>query len=292
MKLINKIIIPLLIVVLLYSCSGPGGDNPGSEYMPDMAHSLAYEANYYDYYYYNTWGGEEEYYAYAKPDKPVANTVPRGYAGIAAGDYERKSAMQGLEMNGSVPYPYEDTEPERLRATNEIITNPFPITEEGMARGKMLYDINCGICHGEKGAGEGYLVSEKNPYAVYPAQPAILTNDTFTYTSNGRLYHAIMHGKNVMGGYADKLSYEERWQVIHYIRSLQAKDRKLVYNESENTLTKDAFPYEVWKLTNPEPEAPEDAVGAIQSDSDNHDHGEDHDHDHDHGHHSHDDHSH
>ena len=39
-----------------------------------------------------------------------------------------------------------------------------------------------------------------------------------------------------MGGYADKLSYEERWHVIHYIRSLQAKDRELTYNGQENTL--------------------------------------------------------
>jgi hypothetical protein len=38
-----------------------------------------------------------------------------------------------------------------------------------------------------------------------------------------------------MGGYADKLSYEERWQVIHYIRSLQAKEAQLQYSEIQNT---------------------------------------------------------
>ena len=39
-----------------------------------------------------------------------------------------------------------------------------------------------------------------------------------------------------MGSYKDKISYEERWQVIHYIRSLQAKEKKLTYNQLENTL--------------------------------------------------------
>jgi hypothetical protein len=39
-----------------------------------------------------------------------------------------------------------------------------------------------------------------------------------------------------MGGYSDKLSYEERWQVIHYIRSLQASSKALFYNEKMNTL--------------------------------------------------------
>lgn len=39
-----------------------------------------------------------------------------------------------------------------------------------------------------------------------------------------------------MGGYGDKLSYKERWNVIHYIRSLQAASKKLEYSEKANTL--------------------------------------------------------
>jgi hypothetical protein len=46
-----------------------------------------------------------------------------------------------------------------------------------------------------------------------------------------------MYGKNVMGSYADKLSFEERWEVIHYIRSLQAKSKNLEYSETANTLS-------------------------------------------------------
>ncbi|MFN0173471.1 MAG: c-type cytochrome [Saprospiraceae bacterium] len=54
---------------------------------------------------------------------------------------------------------------------------------------------------------------------------------------NGRLYFAMVYGKNVMGGYTDKLSYEERWQVLHYIRSLQAKSKNLEYSENANLLS-------------------------------------------------------
>ena len=54
---------------------------------------------------------------------------------------------------------------------------------------------------------------------------------------NGRFYFAMMYGKNVMGGYSDKLSFEERWQVLHYIRSLQAKAKNLEYSETANTLS-------------------------------------------------------
>lgn len=242
MKKSSNIITIVFAVVLFYticSCGGAGVNEPGTEYMPDMGHSIAYEANYYDYYSSNRWGSPEAYYEMAKPRKPVKGTIPRGYAGEAASDNPNAIV---ISPNGSVPYYYDDTEEERTRAMTEITTNPFPITAAGLASAKPLYEINCGICHGNKGDGIGWLVDEKNKSAVYPNQPAILTNDEFTAASEGRLYHAIMYGKNVMGGYADKLSFEERWQVIHYIRSLQAKDRKLAYNETANTLNSVGIP--------------------------------------------------
>lgn len=242
MKKSSNILTLVFAVVLfytIYACGGAHRNDPGTEYMPDMGHSIAYEANYYDYYSWNTWGTEHEYYEMAKPRKPVTGTIPRGYAGEAVSD--NPNALK-VPANGSVPYYYADTEEERTRAMNEITTNPFPITEDGLARAKALYEVNCGICHGNKGDGNGWLVDEKNKNAKYPAQPAILTNDEFTAASEGRFYHAIMHGKNVMGGYADKLSYEERWQVIHYIRSLQAKDRNLAYSETANSLNNVGIP--------------------------------------------------
>ena len=101
--------------------------------------------------------------------------------------------------------------------------------------GKELYDIYCGVCHGTGGTGNGVLYD--GPNAKYPAAPANLVNDEFTVATNGRFYHAIMYGRNMMGGYSDKLSYEERWNVIHYIRSLQAKVKNVPYSEEENGLT-------------------------------------------------------
>ena len=230
---ITTFLIAFALFFVVSACGGPGPNDTGTEYMPDMGHSVAYEANYYDYYKYNRWGGADEYYKMAQPRKPVKGTIPRGNAGHAVSD--NPNAIK-VPPNGSVPYYYADTDAERLRATAEIGVNPFPITKEGLARGKNLYNINCAICHGTKGDGNGWLVDENNPNQAYPAQPAILTNDEFTGASAGRFYHAIVYGKNVMGGYTDKLSYEERWQVIHHIRALQAKDRSLAYSQEKNTL--------------------------------------------------------
>lgn len=250
MKALKHLLVAIVAVVLLNACSPAGGDFAGSEYMPDMAHSIAYESNVYTYYHYNTWDSASTFKRkdLSNPFLPVYGTMPRGYTGIfyATGPAAQKAMMDHLHgknainaistpLNGSVPYYYADTEEERLRATAEIIGNPFPITDAGLARGKALYDIQCGICHGAKGDGLGYLVSDENKNAKYPAQPANFLDSAFVNSSNGRYYHAIMYGKNVMGGYSDKLSFEERWQVIHYIRSLQATSKNLVYNEKTNT---------------------------------------------------------
>jgi len=211
------------IMLFLQSCQQAGVNNTGSEYMPDMGHSVAYEANYYNYYYSNTWGSEDEYYEFAKPKLPVKGTVPRRGNGNG----------YNLPVQGSVPYYYENTEEDRSRAIAELIDNPLPITDEGLIEGKKLYYVFCATCHGDKADGNGYLVRDGG---AYPAQPANFLLEEHVKASNGRYYHAIMHGKNVMGGYSDKISYEERWNVIHYIRSLQAKELKLTYSQIENTL--------------------------------------------------------
>ncbi|WP_235297033.1 c-type cytochrome [Portibacter marinus] len=242
MKKIKNIFWVLVLVIVIigtHSCQQPSGENTGSEYMPDMAHSIAYEANTYAYYYNNTWGSKEDYYEWAKPRKPVPGTIARGAA--SSPDTMRTMNQIRITPNGAKPYYYEDTEEGRAQATAELIDNPFPITDEGLARGQELYDIFCGICHGGAGGGQGYLVREANPAigdegGKYPVQPANFLLEEFIEASNGRYYHAIEYGKNLMGSYKDKLSYEERWQVIHYIRSLQAKSLKLKYDQYENTL--------------------------------------------------------
>jgi mono/diheme cytochrome c family protein len=236
-----NILVSTLIVLLFASCQQPGKNSTGSEYMPDMGHSVAYEANTYGYYSLNRWGTEKEYYNFASPRVPVQNTIARGYAGAENNNTgELSHNSKSYTLNGSVPYYYKDTEEERTRAIAEIIKNPYPITDAGLAKGKELYVIFCGICHGEKGDGAGYLVRDGSKY---PAQPANFLSDEFLATSNGRFYHSIMYGKNVMGGYADKLSYKERWDVIHYIRSLQATSKNLVYTAKANTFNTVDIPF-------------------------------------------------
>ena len=242
LRIKNLIIVCALAMVFFTACQSSDGNQTGSEFMPDMAHSVAYEANVRSGYWANTFdkSSVKTRVDLEKARLPVKGTVPRGSAGNTA-NHEKGNGIR-LPASGSVPYYYEDTEEERTRAMAEIVNNPIPITAAGLETGKMLYNINCAICHGEKIDGNGWLVDENNANQVYPAAPANFLLDEHINATNGRYYHAIVYGKNVMGGYTDKLSYEERWNVIHYIRSLQAKEKGLAYNNLENTFGAGATP--------------------------------------------------
>jgi hypothetical protein len=132
----------------LVQCSPADGNYTGSEYMPDMAHSIAYEPNVNNYYYYHSWGSTEEVAKMSAPRNPVSGTIARGSL-PASGDQSMSSLLDGSKSNNaihhtknaSVPYYYGNTEEERQRATKEITSNPVALSEKGMSEGKYLYTV-------------------------------------------------------------------------------------------------------------------------------------------------------
>lgn len=234
MKKQNILLIAALAVVVMMtsSCSSSGGESTGSEYMPDMAHSIAYEINTSNYYHLNQYTEDSNYQKLVMPRKPVAGTMPRGAAGVKSVNTEAlMDDMMGKPSNGYRAYYYKDTEADRTKASADPeLDNPYTeFSDAQLDKGKELYEVYCGICHGEKADGNGYLVRDANPVkgdegGKYPAQPSNLVQGEYLTAKDGRFYHAIMYGKNVMGSYKDKLSYDERWLVINHIRTLQGKD--------------------------------------------------------------------
>ncbi len=257
-KTISLVAASFALIAGLESCSTKASGNfPGREYMPDMAHSVAYESNTFVFYNQNRWGGEEGYTAFYKKyiqgAKAPNNTVARGQR----------------------PHHYEDTEPERTRAMAEITENPIkPATEaelaKVLAKGKNLYNIYCGVCHGETGNGNGVLYNGGD--GKYPNAPANYLSKDFLEKgdTDGRYYHAIVYGKNVMMPHADKLNFTERWEVIHYIRKMQADDKKETYDvAAANRLRSNVAPVVVdstSKITAPIAEKKEDKKDGKKTD--------------------------
>jgi len=219
-----------LASILLSSCGRAGGEFTGREYMPDMAHSIAYEANHSTYYYNNTWDSPEEYREMSGPRKPVEGTVARGYKPYKYEDLEdfRESANESHAELQQKAYDAALADPS--------IVNPIQPTskeelESVLAQGRELYTVACEVCHGEAGDGNGPIYDGGNgPYA---AAPANYLKEEFINAPDSRYYNAIVHGKGMMQPHTDKLNEEERWKVIHYIRFLQAEEQGIEYDPSK-----------------------------------------------------------
>ena len=131
---------------------------------------------------------------YSRADVPrytVAGTVP---VGTTLGDWEAEWAAGN-------------------RTTANLQVNPLA-GRPASATGDTLYHTFCSPCHGNAGEGFG-LVGAK--MAALP-----LTSDRARAFTDGYLYSYIRYGGPVMPRYGDKIRGNMRWEIVNYVRQLQA----------------------------------------------------------------------
>jgi mono/diheme cytochrome c family protein len=184
------------LLLVLSSCGGGKGEDPGYAYMPDMYYSRAYEA-----YGYNNDTADHDLksrHAFYNA-MPVPGTIARGESfpfSLPEGDsgYARAAGFRD-PMEATTINPVQAKEAERI------------------------YLVNCGICHGTALDGNGPLFNGGN--GPYPAAPRNLVDDYTKKLSDAQIYHVITYGKGQMGSYASQVKPEQRWWIIKYIRSKQ-----------------------------------------------------------------------
>jgi mono/diheme cytochrome c family protein len=92
---------------------------------------------------------------------------------------------------------------------------PVPSSPNSLQRGKTLFGINCIMCHGAGGTGNGAVGAFFNP------KPFNLTSSAVQSLQDDELFLVISQGFGVMPPIAENLSPEERWDVINYVRTLK-----------------------------------------------------------------------
>ena len=180
---------------LLGACQAHG-DFTGREYMPDMAHSKAYEP-----------------YVEGRTmmiDGDTVQLFPNNQAAL--------KPVEGTIARGYVPYYYENTAEGYEQSAQGLVSPVERKNETVLAEGKAAYEINCAICHGSGGKADGTIVKS----GAYPPPPSYFREDILVLPE-GKMFHSIHYGKNLMGSYASQLTKEERWKVIAYIKNMQAK---------------------------------------------------------------------
>ena len=176
--------ISTLSIVLAVSISCADKDRPNYQYMWNMYAPVGYETY-----------QEVEF-------------LPEGTAALVP--------AENSIARGTVPYEYENT-PAGKEASRAMVSPLDSLASEAnLAKGKELYDVYCGICHGAKGDGQGWLVQQEKILGV-PSYADAARNINL-----GSTYHVIYYGLNSMGSYAGQLDYTERWQVTEYVMKLKA----------------------------------------------------------------------
>lgn len=190
-KIITIPVLLLAATIAITSCKDKR--NPGTIYMPDMAYSRTLET-------YaeldslkftsdvNNKGGNKIFFN----EMPAAGTIKRG----ELFPYTLPNDSNGYKMSAAVPNPIDF------------------MTGAELGEAARLYNINCGICHGEKGQANG-------PLSTKIGAIANLTLDMYKVMTDGTMFHSLTYGKNNMGSYASQLSRKQRWMVIKYVRTLQ-----------------------------------------------------------------------
>jgi mono/diheme cytochrome c family protein len=128
-------------------------------------------------------------------------------------------------MPGTAPgaVPTDGGEAAYRLAPAGTLASPFPSTPASIARGKLAYGYFCVQCHGAKYNGEGTVGQSFSPL------PTDLRSDLVqSYRSDDELFRAISYGAGIdpvlnvprHPPLAYTVSAEDRWHLIHWIRSL------------------------------------------------------------------------
>lgn len=172
----------VLLMAVLLSCAACSDPvQTRWEYAPDMADSVA--ADPFD----------------AAPYLPEGRVAQPSPAGSLA--------------RGEFVFPYDASPEAAVRAGAEL-TNPVPADSAAKKRGEQVFRTICACCHGPLGEGDGPVAAKFQP-------PPPFKDPRVKALPDGTMFHVITRGKGSMAAHALQVLPEDRWKVIHHIRTLQ-----------------------------------------------------------------------
>lgn len=95
--------------------------------------------------------------------------------------------------------------------------NPVKADDASIKEGKDLYAQHCKSCHGAKGLGDG-TKAEKIDISC-----GDFSSEETVKATDGELYWKTTEGRKPMPSFKEKLSDNERWAVVNFMRTLAKK---------------------------------------------------------------------
>lgn len=189
LRILSLTFLTVASAALISSCGGSKG--AGWEYARNMYDPIAYN-----------------------PDQPNEN-------------FANKQSAQ-LPPEGTTPVGYDrvvESYPNTIEGYNAAsagLKNPVPVTTASLVEGRALYRNMCSHCHGAKGKGDGSIIALEK----FPPPPSYSTGNSsrggaMKDLTDGKIFHTITYGVNLMGPHRTQLSPTERWKIVMYVHELQ-----------------------------------------------------------------------
>lgn len=153
---------------------------------------------------------------YENPLMPAEGSVPFASPNFPASAGQAMTGQsQGMAEDLAPFTPAMMTPPGTSEVTG--LANPVAANEASLARGKVMYDRNCAVCHGANG------MSDQAP--ILPRLPLMgafnLASGAAVGFSDGYLYAMIRIGRGLMPSYGHRITHYDRWHIVNYVRQLQ-----------------------------------------------------------------------
>ena len=188
LRIVSAVVITVAVTAVISSCSD--NRSPNWEFARNMYDPLAYDPD----------QPNKNFENGQTAQLPPANTIPVGF--------DRTDE-------------YPNTQEGYLAADAEL-KNPLEVNQANLGHGKVLYLNMCSQCHGPQGKGDGSIVKLEK----FPAPPSYSTGNSsrggaMKDLSDGKIFHTITHGLNMMGPHKYQLDPQERWKIVMYVHELQ-----------------------------------------------------------------------
>jgi mono/diheme cytochrome c family protein len=97
------------------------------------------------------------------------------------------------------------------------IANPVPADSASVNRGRLNFQINCAVCHGPGGMGNGTVAKYGMPGPSIGAG-----SNAANSLTDGYIFGMIRNGRGLMPPY-NRIEEPDRWDIVNYLRTLQGK---------------------------------------------------------------------
>jgi len=110
---------------------------------------------------------------------------------------------------------FAQTKPWVVPANFKTMKNPAAQSETSTKAGLAVFTKNCASCHGKTGLGDGVKARALKNF------PGDFSKADFQGLTDGEIFYKTKTGRDEMPKYEGKLSDDDIWNTVNYLRTLK-----------------------------------------------------------------------